>query len=149
MLTKFLKIESNSVIAGLICVVNYHLGLKCFRYGPVFVITLFVKTEFQYMFGCRALADLPQINKPGQAQTKLSQMFLCKPKALSMPVTICAPVTPTAKCSFSNTFVIDARQAQLPPSDASGNDNTLSPLRLELSSSTKFTLGFSDQRIIS
>ena len=66
-----------------------------------------------------------------------------QPKALSAPVTTCALAKPCATCLCSNTFVIDTWQAQLSAPmvavDASGNDDTLSPRRLELGSPTNFT----------
>ena len=65
------------------------------------------------MFGYRALVDLPRILKSGQAQTQLSQMFFCKTKALSAPVTTRVPTKLGATCACSNTLVIDARQVLL------------------------------------
>ena len=52
---------------------------RCLKRNFVFIL----------MFGYRALVDLPQINKSGKAQTKLSLMFLCNQKRsarLSQPV---------------------------------------------------------------
>ena len=40
-------------------------------------------------------------------------MFLSNQKALSAPVTTCAPAKPCPTCTCSNTFVIDAQQALL------------------------------------
>ena len=95
------------------------------------------------MFENRTLVKLPQINKSGKAQSKPSQMFLCNQSAQWACQNL---YTGHAKRNMLvlNTFVIDTRQAHqsvlMAAVDAPGDNDTISPLRLELNWSTKFTL---------
>ena len=119
---------------------------------PLIVVmkVVYYKCEILKLFICYCLSiclrielwsNFPELTNP----EKLNQSpFLCN----QSPQRACQNLyTGQAKCNMLvlNTFVIDTRQAHqsvlMAAVDAPGDNDTISPLRLELNWSTKFTLG--------